>query len=103
PIQLFDSSSAAGVNAFAPKAIISSAAIADVDGNGVKDIVVGTNEVYSTPNVSGIGGSGRAYVVRADGTIAPGWPVKPTSLGPSAVPLVAEGVGTSPVVADIDS
>jgi len=28
-------------------------------------------------------------VVKANGTIASGWPVKPTSLSPSAVPVVA--------------
>jgi hypothetical protein len=40
--------------------------------------------------------------VRSDGSIAPGWPVKPISISPDPVPLVAEGVGTSPVVANVD-
>jgi subtilisin family serine protease len=87
----------------APRAIVSTAAIANVDAAGRKEIVVGTNETYSTPSPSpGVGGSGRAYVVRADGSIAPGWPVKPTSIAPNPVPLVGEGVGTSPVVANVD-
>jgi hypothetical protein len=105
PVQLFDASMVAGVDAIAPKAIISSAAIADVDGDGQNDIVVGTTESYATPAPApppAPGGSGRAYLVHADGTIASGWPVKPTSISPSAVPLVAEGVGTSPALADLD-
>jgi subtilisin family serine protease len=102
PKALFDASASSGVDPFAPRAILSSAAIADVDGDGHNDIVVGTNETYATPAPPAMGGSGRAYLVHADGSIAPGWPVKPTSLSPSAVPLVAEGVGTSPVVADLD-
>ncbi|TMA38134.1 MAG: hypothetical protein E6J79_07935 [Deltaproteobacteria bacterium] len=98
PIAVFDPSTVSGVDEFAPRAIASSAAIADLDGDGTNEIVVGTNETYGPS----IGGSGRAYVIRANGTIAPGWPVKPTSLQVSAVPLVAEGVSTSPIVADVD-
>ncbi|TMB58958.1 MAG: hypothetical protein E6J56_01335, partial [Deltaproteobacteria bacterium] len=102
PLQLFDAGSTSGVSAFAPKAIISSAAVADVDGDGVNDIVVGTTESYSSPQPApGVGGSGRAYLVHANGTIAAGWPVKPTSISPSSVPLVAEGVGTSPILANV--
>ena len=98
PVALFDAAAVSGIDQFAPRAIASSAAIADVDGDGTKEIAIGTTEVYGPS----IGGTGRAYLVRANGTIASGWPVRPTSLQPSAVPLVAEGVGTSPVVADID-
>ena len=102
PIALFDAGSAPGVSTFAPKAIISSAAVADVDNDGVNDIVVGTTESYSSPQFApGVGGSGRAYLVHANGTIAAGWPVKPTSINPASVPLVAEGVGTSPVLANV--
>src|SRR5204863_7855307 len=49
PLQLFDAGSTSGVSAFAPKAIISSAAVADVDGDARNDIVVGTTESYSSP------------------------------------------------------
>ena len=100
--QVFDASSASGVDAFAPRAIIASAAIADVDNDGANEIVISTDETYASPSPApGVGGSGRAYVIRANGTIAPGWPVKPTSINPNAVPLVAQGVVTSPVVADV--
>jgi len=86
----------------APRAIVSTAAIANIDARPGREIVVGTNETYSSPSPPGTGGSGRAYVVRADGSIAPGWPVKPTSIAPDPVPLVGEGIGTSPVVANVD-
>jgi subtilisin family serine protease len=102
PLQIFDASSASGVDEFAPRAILSSAAIADLDADGANEIAVGTNETYATPAPPGTGGSGRAYLIEANGTLHAGWPVKPTSISPSAVPLVAEGVGTSPVVADLD-
>src|SRR5206468_1776360 len=93
PIQVFDASSASGVDAFAPRAIIASAAIADVDNDGANEIVISTDETYASPSPApGVGGSGRAYVIKANGTIAPGWPVKPTSINPNAVPLVAQGV-----------
>ena len=69
----------------------------------MNDIVVGTTESYSSPQPApGVGGSGRAYLIHANGTIAAGWPVKPTSINPNSVPLVAEGVGTSPVLANGD-
>jgi hypothetical protein len=102
PIAVFDPSSASGVDAFAPRAIIASAAIADVDNDGANEIVISTDETYAAPSPApGVGGSGRAYVIKANGTIASGWPVKPTSINPNAVPLVAQGVVTSPVVADV--
>ncbi|MGH2652573.1 MAG: hypothetical protein ACRDHK_15325, partial [Actinomycetota bacterium] len=107
PIRLVDGSAPADERRrdrrIAPRAIASSPAIANVDASGGMEIVVGTNETYSSPSPpGGEGGSGRAYVVRSDGSIAPGWPVKPTSIAPDPVPLVAEGVGTSPVVANVD-
>jgi hypothetical protein len=97
PVALFDPDTS-GPSTIAPRAIVSSAAIADLDGDGTNEIVVGTNETFGPT----IGGTTRAYAVRANGTLLPGWPIKPTSLQTSAVPLVAEGLGTGPVVADVD-
>ena len=97
PKALFDPATA-GPSTIAPRAIVSSAAIADLDGDGTNEIVVGTNETFGPT----IGGTTRAYAVRADGTLLPGWPIKPGSLQTNAVPLVAEGVGTGPVVVDVD-
>jgi subtilisin family serine protease len=106
PIRLVDRSAPADERRrdrrIAPRAIASSAAIANVDASGPKEIVIGTNETYSTPSPPGAGGSGRAYVVTSDGRVAPGWPVKPTSIAPDPVPLVAEGVGTSPILGNVD-
>src|SRR5439155_1630677 len=88
-------------------AIIGGVAVANLDRDGQQEIVAAADDgkVYcwhadATPG--GIGGSGRAYVIKPNGTIAPGWPVKPTSINPNSVPLVAQGVVTSPVVADLD-
>ena len=102
PKQIFDPVGGS-VNPIRPKEIISHPIIADIDDDGgVKEIVFGTNETYGTPNVAGQGGSGRVYAYEPDGTLETGWPVKPASITPSAVPLVADGVGTSPGAADID-
>lgn len=91
---------------FAPKAIIASAAIGDMDADGANEIVAATNEAYSVPRISEVptSGSGRIYLLEPlhDGNpVADGWPVKPTSVDPDQVPLVAEGVGTSPILADV--
>jgi subtilisin family serine protease len=107
PVALFDPAKTAGPDPVDPAGIISSPALADIDGDGWLDIVVGTNESYGDPRppegaLIG-GGSGRAYAVSRMGQVLPGWPVKPTSLSPCPVPVVACGVGTSPVVADLDS
>lgn len=105
PKEIFDPGAPTpGVSAVAPRAILATAAIADVDADGANEIVAATTETYSSPNFNGVtGGSGRAYLLEADGTIAPGWPVKPTSISPGAVPIVAEGIGTSPAVANVDA
>jgi hypothetical protein len=67
-------------------ATLSSPRIADVDGDGVKDIIVATydpNDPYS---------AGRVYVLDIDGNVLPGWPT--VTVGP---------VPGSPAVADLDN
>jgi hypothetical protein len=67
-----------------PSAITASPAIADLDGNGVNEIVVASER-----------GGGRVHVLRADGTVFPGWP--------QSAPAVTTQVRTgSPVIADLD-
>ena len=99
PKPIFDAAQVGGVNTANPKAIISVPLVADIDLDGTKELVFGTNETYgSLPT-----GSGRLYAYDANGNLEPGWPVEVgPSPAPSAVPLVAEGVGTSPVAADVD-
>ncbi len=90
------------VSTVAPRAIASSAAIADVDNDGFNDIVIGSNETFGTDAQCTFGGSARAYAFRRNGTLVPGWPIKMCSLQPDAVPQVAQGTGSAPVVADVD-
>ena len=68
--------------------ILSSPALGDIDGDGKLDVVEGTAEVYGdTPQ-----GFGRVYAFSGDGKRKPGWPVKPESFLPNALPLAGEGV-----------
>jgi hypothetical protein len=77
--------------------IVSSPALGDLDRDGSLEVVVGTNEVYWF--------SGRVYAFRSNGSILPGWPVWVPSLipgGPSALPVVGQGVPSTPALADVD-
>lgn len=78
--------------------ILSSPAIGDLDGDRSPDVVEGTGEAYgSTPDMSG-----RAYAWDRNGRLLPGWPVRPSGLAVESLPIVGEGVPTSPVLADVD-
>jgi MYXO-CTERM domain-containing protein len=80
-----------------PDRVFPTPAVADLNGDGVPDLVVGSNQ--------GIGegdNSGAVYVVDGRGTNAPSvylpnWPITMTSL--AIFPLVAEGITNAPVVA----
>jgi hypothetical protein len=101
PLPIFDASQVGGVNTRSPKPIISVPVVADIDDDGVMELVFGTNEVYA--HSLGGGDAGRMYAYEPDGSLEAGWPVEVgPSVAASAVPLVADGVGTSPVAADID-
>src|SRR5439155_20222258 len=50
PIQVFDPSSASGVDAFAPRAIIASAAIAAVDNDGANETAIRPDETHAPPS-----------------------------------------------------
>ncbi len=65
---------------------LSAVRIADVDGNGVKDIVVSTYDPVNPYS------AGRVYVIDINGNNLPGWPV--TTVGP---------IPASPAIADIDN
>ncbi len=67
-----------------PSSITASPAIADLDGDGVNEVIVASER-----------GGGRVHVFRANGTNFPGWP--------KSVPALTAQVRTgSPVIADID-
>jgi len=73
--------------------IMGSPAAGDLNGDGVPDIVVGTNEDYS--NV------GRVYAVDgATGAFLPGWPLQVVSN--HILPVVGKGVPCAPAMADVD-
>ena len=78
--------------------ILSSPAVGDIDGDGSPEVVEGTAEAYgSTPSTTG-----RAYAWNARGELMPGWPVAPPALAADSIPIVGEGVPTSPALADVD-
>jgi subtilase family protein/VCBS repeat protein len=80
--------------------IVSSPAAGDINGDGRIEILIGTNERPSD--------EGRIYAIDAagndglDGPILPGWPaIIPTLMG-DYLPLVGDGVASSPALADFD-
>jgi hypothetical protein len=101
-------------------AIVDTPAVADLTGDRKLEIVVGTNEEYSTgaPGEGGLnaGGfdagvlaplaqaagldtaNGRLYAIDADGDYLPGWPVKIGRLAAELLPVVGEGITGAPVV-----
>ncbi len=77
--------------------VFGSPALADFDGDGALEVVFNTLEKTTTPT------DGWVYVVRANGTVLPGWPKRPdtpATCGP--VTFVHYGTQASPVVADLD-
>ena len=84
----------------APNRIFTTPAIADLNGDGVPDLIVGSNQLVGEG-----GNSGAVYAVDGRGTNAPSpylpnWPVTMTSL--NLFSLVAEGVTNSPVAATFE-
>jgi MYXO-CTERM domain-containing protein len=80
--------------------IFTTPAVSDLNGDGVPDLVVGSNQ-----RIGEGGNSGAVYAVDGRGTNAPSiylpnWPVTMTSL--NLFPLVAEGITNSPVIATFD-
>lgn len=68
----------------------SSPVLGDVNGDGSMDIVIGSGSGF-TPNGCTAGAISKAYILQANGTAIPGWPV---DLGTAAPP--------NPAIADVD-
>jgi hypothetical protein len=80
--------------------ILSTPALSDFNGDGIPDIVCGSNEELGAG-----GGAGPVFMVDGRGTKTPGgnpyfkdWPVSLLSL--HLLPIVGEGIDTAPAVAD---
>jgi hypothetical protein len=92
--------------------IITTAALGDITGDGSPDIVTPTQEFDDSPTgptpppigvggfsdiltqvlANAIGGSGRTYALRSDGSVISGWPTHPNGAVPDALPFVGPGV-----------
>ncbi len=110
--------------------LVATPTVADVNGDGRPEIVVGAQEQYvEPPNIgdgadvlgllgaAGTPGNSRLYVISPDGTDAhqsnatadpdaqaylPGWPVKVSQLATSLLPTIGDGVAMPAVVGDVD-
>jgi MYXO-CTERM domain-containing protein len=75
-------------------------AVADFNGDGTPDVLVGSNE-----KIGAGGGSGAFYLIDGRGNDAPGGPYLPswpiTMVSFQLFPVVGEGVTNSPIVADV--
>jgi MYXO-CTERM domain-containing protein len=84
-----------------PSRIMSTPTVADLNGDGIPEIISGTNQ-----QVGGGGSAGPVFAVDGRGNAAPGgpylpnWPFVLTSL--KLFPVVAEGIVASQAVADFD-
>jgi len=83
---------------------ISSPAAADFDGDGVLDIVLGTNEwdpeLYVPSYAYALSGRGN---LDPRGALLPGWPANVPGALNGLVPWIGEGVPVSPVLEDVDN
>lgn len=84
-----------------PSRIMSTPTVADLNGDGIPEIMSGSNQ-----QVGGGGAAGQVFAVDGRGNAAPGgpylpnWPFTVTSL--KLFPVVAEGIVASQAVADFD-
>jgi hypothetical protein len=116
---------AGGAGSFMQGAIIDTPAVGDVTGDGVPEVVVGTNEEYDETlnlgNPGGLGlligaglvdpGNSRLYALKAGGggdsdplptdALMPGWPFATGMLLTETLPIVGEGIAGPPVIGPV--
>jgi hypothetical protein len=81
--------------------------VADLDGDGAAEIIVGAQEQYREDlnveprfAIPGEGGNSRLYVLDGDGTIRAGWPVPVAMLQLEILPAIGNGVAMPAVAAE---
>ncbi|MCK6529524.1 FG-GAP-like repeat-containing protein [Myxococcota bacterium] len=81
--------------------ITSSPAVADLDGDGRLDVIVGTNQAINTSYapVFAVHGDGNEH---PGGPFLEGWPAILAAVYAEALPYVGEGVPSAPALADLD-
>ena len=96
PVRVWDTSLPDDPNAMEPRQanrITSAPALGDLDGDGVPDIVVGTNETYQS--------GARLYAISGKtGQFLPGWPIAIVSN--YVLPVVGSGIPNAPAMADLN-
>ncbi len=121
----------ASANARQGGELVTTPTVADIDGDGHLDIVIGAQEEYVEPpnvgdgasvlsllGVAGAAGNARVYAIAGNGTLAvrphpatanpdagaylPGWPAKVSLLSTELLPTIGGGVSLPAVVGDVD-
>ena len=116
----------AGAGSLMQGAIVDTPAVGDVTGDGVPEVIVGTNEEYDETlnlgNPGGLGlllgaglvdpGNSRVFALKASGggdsdplptdALVPGWPFDVGMLLTETLPIVGEGVAGPPVIGPVD-
>lgn len=81
--------------------IMTTAAVGDLNGDGIVDLVTGSNQVFGSS-----GGQGEVTAIDGRGTKAPGgpilphWPVRMAAV--KLFPVVGEGIAAAPALGDLD-
>ncbi len=104
--------------------LVATPAVADLDGDGRAEIVVGAQEEYDEPfnapefgGLPGTSGNSREYVISPRGTFAtnpnpnpaqpdaqaylPGWPVKLGMFQREVLPVIGDGVAAQAAIGDV--